>query len=102
MAASGGWEVRDASTVEEAIAALEAEMPHLVLLDVRMPDVVGPAGLAAVRGVSGNVPVLLMSGFVEPAVQPMLDALGHSGVLRKPFGPDALLEAMEGVRRHHD
>src|SRR6478735_4938296 len=44
-----GWEIRCAASGSEALALAAAEPPDAVLLDVEMPELDGPATLAALR-----------------------------------------------------
>jgi CheY-like chemotaxis protein len=46
-----GYEVRSAGTADEAIAAIEAELPKLILMDLQLPDV---DGLTLTRRLRGN------------------------------------------------
>src|SRR5919202_1855933 len=62
-----GYEVREAGSAEEGLAALEDEPPDLILLDVQMPRMDGWEMLRRVQerhGV-GAVPVIMFSGKTE-------------------------------------
>ena len=62
-----GYSVREAGSAEEGLAALEAESPDLILLDVMMPQVDGWEMLRRVheRHGVGSIPVIMFSGKVE-------------------------------------
>ena len=67
----------------------------LIVSDVLMPGVTGPALVAAIRTVLPEVPVLFMTGFAGDIEDPaQFD--GHE-VLRKPFTIDALAAALDRV-----
>jgi CheY-like chemotaxis protein len=84
----GGWEVTAAGSAGEAVAAVRATMPDVVLLDVMMPDTDGPATLEQLRPLlADGVPVIFLTAKDDPA--PLL-ALGAAGVIAKPFDPIAL------------
>jgi CheY-like chemotaxis protein len=84
----GGWTVTAAGSADEAVDAAQAETPDVVLLDVMMPDVDGPATLLRLRPVLGqDVPVVFLTAKAQPADVERLKALGAVGVLAKPFDP---------------
>ncbi len=87
-----GWDVRCADSGAEALRLVAAERPDAVLLDVEMPEMDGPATLAALRSRPGSadMPILFLTGHDEPAERSRLAALAVDGVLSKPFEVDAL------------
>jgi two-component system cell cycle sensor histidine kinase/response regulator CckA len=69
----------------------------LVVLDMLMPDMDGPATFAALRAHQPDLRILLVSGFVpEERLQPLLDA-GRTRFLAKPFSAAALVAAAAGL-----
>src|SRR5881409_1709277 len=62
-----GYAVREAANAEEGLAALEAEPPDLILLDVMMPQVDGWEMLRRVheRHGVGSIPVIMFSGQLD-------------------------------------
>ena len=64
------------------------DCPDVVLLDVMMPDVDGPATLERLRPLLGqDVPVIFLTAKVAAADVARLKALGAAGVIAKPFDP---------------
>jgi len=61
----------------------------LVLLDMVMPELDGPATFRALREQS-NVPVLLVSGYVDHTAAQALLAEGAEGFLEKPYTAEQL------------
>src|SRR5215218_8550070 len=49
-----GWEIQCAASGPEAIALAAAEPPDAILLDVEMPEMDGPATVAALRAEPGT------------------------------------------------
>ncbi|MDA0180458.1 response regulator [Solirubrobacter phytolaccae] len=91
----GGWTVTAAASAGEAIAAVRADLPDVVLLDVMMPDTDGPATLAQLRPLLGDgVPVIFLTARGETD---HLLALGAAGVIAKPFDPIALPGAVAAI-----
>ena len=66
--------------------------PDLVLLDVMMPDMDGPATLRALRQLPGMaaLPVVFMTAKVQPQEVAEYRARGALDVIAKPFDPMTL------------
>ncbi|MGH3024632.1 MAG: response regulator [Gaiellaceae bacterium] len=92
-----GYDVREAGSAEEGLAALEAEPPDVILLDVKMPEVDGWDMLQRVRERHGveAIPVIMYSGELEMADEAA--ERGAQAFLGKPFDPGQLLEAARQV-----
>lgn len=92
LTAVGGFTVALCASGEEAVAQAEAFAPDLILLDVMMPGLDGPATLAALRAkpaLSGT-PALFMTAKVQPQEMAQYRDLGALDVVAKPFDPMAL------------
>ena len=61
---SVGISVREAADGAEAVSALAAERPDLVLLDLRMPGMDGHAVLGAMEAAGARVPTVVVSAFL--------------------------------------
>jgi CheY-like chemotaxis protein len=80
------WHVTTAREAEEAEALLEHRVFDLLILDLELSRF-GRGGLALMAGVrerQRDLPVIVLSGFVEPEIEKMAYRLGAHGVLRKP------------------
>ena len=90
-----GYAVREASSADEGLQALEDEPPDLILLDVMMPQVDGWEMLQRVQerhGV-GAIPVIMFSGKVDEQSLKAATAKGAQGFVGKPFTPQQLIES---------
>jgi two-component system cell cycle sensor histidine kinase/response regulator CckA len=91
-----GYRVLESGSAEEAMAVGQAERGtiHLVLTDVVLPRVSGPALVQDLRRARPGLPVVLMSGYAAETAG-RLEELG-AGVLyiQKPFAADALLRVV--------
>ena len=69
----GSHKVRGFKSGDELLAAVEQDIPDLVLLDMRMPGKTGIETLAALRAKSRDMVVILLTayGTVEEAVEAM-------------------------------
>lgn len=77
--------VFSASSVDEAMQVLEDSGADAVLLDHRMPGKDGLAGLPEMRRRFGGVPVVMLTGYGDPALFEKAIELGASGCLKKPI-----------------
>jgi DNA-binding response OmpR family regulator len=88
-----GFAVREAATVGEADAALAAERPDVVLLDVHLGGEQTHDLLARIR--AAGIPVALVTGSVD--IHDYSDSA--DAVLGKPFVPQILVETARRLAR---
>jgi len=83
----GGWDVVVAASGQEALAKARSERPDVILLDVMMPVLDGPATLVKLREEPSTaaIPVIFLTAKVQRLEVEHYMALGASGVIRKPF-----------------
>lgn len=88
----GGFEVEVCSNGQEALRRAGTFAPDLILLDVMMPDMDGPATMAGLRGLPplAEVPMVFMTAKAQPSEAAHLESLGAAGVVFKPFDPASL------------
>ena len=103
LEAIGGFTVQTCSSGGEAIAVAPAFGPDLILLDVMMPDMDGPATLQALRNLPqlAATPVLFMTAKVQSHEIAQYKALGALDVVAKPFDPMTLAATISGLWRQH-
>ena len=95
----GGFTVHCSSSGKEALAAAPTFAPDLILLDVMMPGLDGPATLHALRALAGfaSTPIIFMTAKVQPQEIAYLKSLGALDVISKPFDPMALPSALQYI-----
>ena len=97
--ASLGYNVLEAATGGEALGIAQRHTGAIDVLvsDVVMPEMNGPAVAQAVTAARPGVRVLFMSGYTEAAIQ--AENLGTPGavLLTKPFDPDVLGRAVRSA-----
>ena len=88
-----GVELYTASDGDEALAAIEAQSPDLVFLDVMMPRRNGLEVARAVRDELGNadIHIVLLTAKGQAVDREAGLAAGANRYLTKPFDPDELL-----------
>jgi CheY-like chemotaxis protein len=98
LANLGGWQVIQASSGPEAIRLVRDERPDLILLDVMMPGMDGPATLQKLREAEDfDTPVIFMTAKVQRTEVDRLLDLGVRGLIPKPFDPMALPDEIRRI-----
>lgn len=104
LTAVGGFTVAQFASGAEALQQVSAFAPHLVLLDVMMPDMDGPATLLALQKLPcmAGIPVVFMTAKVQPQETSAYRELGAADVVAKPFDPMTLPSTLQAIwSRHH-
>lgn len=96
-----GHTVLEARDQPEAVAALQAERPAVVLTDLRLPAGDGLGVLRAAKEVDPEMPVVVMTAFgsIQDAVAAMKE--GALDFLAKPVDPDYLLLVVQRALVQH-
>jgi len=96
--AANGYEVHEAGSGEDALAAAAAEVPDLLVLDLGLPDMDGTEVIRRLRGWS-DVPVIVLS--VRDRQDDKIAALdaGADDYVTKPFGLGELLARIRAAQR---
>ncbi|NMO92587.1 response regulator [Actinomycetospora sp. TBRC 11914] len=98
---SDGFAVDQAGDGEEALTAIDADRPDLVVLDLTMPGVGGLDVLRRVRGATATeaLPVIVLSGRSGETDRIVGLDLGADDYLVKPFSPGELAARVRSVLR---
>ena len=91
------FQVVEATTAAEAIAAVRGARFDLMLLDVNLPDATGWDVLRELRGLERQMPVVVLSAV--PPSPARVREFRPFGVLHKPFPIDALLRLINAACR---
>jgi CheY-like chemotaxis protein len=91
--------VRSCGCGEDALVAAADWSPDLILCDVMMPVMDGPATLARLRDnpLTANIPLVFMTARLQVRELEHFKSLGATGVIAKPFDPMTLAQS---VRDH--
>lgn len=87
--------VGEAGSIAEGLTLIEQHKPHVVVLDLSLPDASGVNGLARVRGAAPDVRVLILSMHDDPEYARQAVRAGASGYLLKD---DAATDLRSAVR----
>ena len=88
-----GYEVITATDGESALLEYRehARDLDLVITDLVLPGLSGWEVFTAIRRAAPDLPVLIMSGHLEPKLEAAVNRSGAAGFLQKPFGLNLLL-----------
>jgi len=87
-----GFRVSIARDGGEAMVALQQDPPAVILLDIQMPGVDGPAFARALRKALRHVPLVVVTGASDPRHE--ADRCNAEAYLRKPFDADELVRVV--------
>ena len=90
---SAGYEVIEALSGEEGVAAAEAHRPALILMDIQLPDF---DGYEATRRIKAEpklsaIPVIAVTSYALEGDDAKAYEAGCDGYVSKPYSPRALL-----------
>lgn len=94
-----GYRVREAGSAAEALAAVDGEIPSLILLDLGLPDRSGldVARALRVRPETGDVPIVALTGRTGSGERRACLEAGCTAYLAKPVEPRRLLDELPGL-----
>ena len=94
-----GYRTTSAANGIQGLSSFRRERPALVITDLIMPEREGIETIRLIRREGANVPIIAISGGTLTGTADFLAMareLGASAVLRKPFEPAELLDAVHG------
>ena len=91
---SQGYQVREATTAQEAFEILKTDRPDLILMDIQLP---GMDGLEATRTlkdqpVTAEIPVIAVTSYAMKGDREKALAAGCAGYVTKPIDKNTLLQ----------
>jgi len=94
-----GYDITACPGGEEGLAAITADASFdIVVSDVVMPGMDGPAMVRAIREQRPDIPVLFMSGYAEEALRKDID-IPNMHFIAKPFSVAAISDKVGTVMR---
>lgn len=99
----GGFHVEACASGAEALEKAANQPVDLILLDVMMPGMDGPATLEALRKIpaTADTPVVFMTAKTQAEEVARYRSLGVADVIAKPFDPMALPGQVQAIWTAH-
>ena len=95
---NAGYDVRTAATGSEALTAVAAVQPSLIVLDLMLPDVDGIEICRRIRQTS-DVPILMLTARDEDVDKIIGLEVGADDYMTKPFNPRELVARVKSILR---
>lgn len=94
--------VGEAGTIRAALARVEATMPDLVVLDVRLPDGSGVDACRQIRSRHPEIPCVMLTAFDDDAALDAAVLAGARGWLLKDIRGAGLVDAVRSIAAGRD
>lgn len=96
LLAAAGWRVIEAGSAEEGLAAVGAEAPAVILLDLSLPGITGLEAIGRFQAAS-PAPIVIMTGHGDAELRKDALLLGAKDFLVKPVPPQGLDRALRSA-----
>ena len=90
-----GYEVIEVEDGLSAMKIAKAEMPDLLVTDMRMPRMDGMQLTTEIKKLKQNLPVICISGFVRDEAFSKIAQLPHVAFISKPYSADQFKKMLE-------
>jgi two-component system, cell cycle response regulator DivK len=94
-----GYDVLHASNGREAVRLALAERPHLVLMDLEMPEMDGYEATTLIRAAAEgrDIPVVAVTSLAHAGDRAKARAIGFSDYIEKPYDPEDFVRRLQRV-----
>ena len=98
---AAGWQVEVAVDAMQAVMMAMRGSPDVIVLDINMPGGKGTEALSKIKASTKTalIPVLVVSGSIDPQDEVRMRALGAAAYLAKPVDVDVLNEQLLSITR---
>lgn len=94
-----GFECREATTGEEALEMIEADVPHIMLLDNKLPGMDGIEVLAVIRERKLDIMVAMITSYASLEIAARATDDGARDFIPKPFTPAELKSSIDLIAK---
>ena len=98
---SKGYTVLTAPDGESAIQLVKESSPDIIFMDLRMPQMDGPHAIGRIRQFNKDVPIIIITAYLEDLKIKEASSYGISGVFYKGKDFEQGLCLLESVPRRH-
>jgi DNA-binding response OmpR family regulator len=97
MLEQNGYFVHEAETAETGIEIAMAELPHVIFLDIVLPEMDGFSALRRLRRepLTHKIPIIMMSGNEAATEQFYAQRIGANDFMKKPFSRFEVFSRLE-------
>ena len=90
---NAGYEINEVTNGEEALAAVVAQRPDLILMDIQLPIMDGYETTRRIRMNPdlNSIPIIAVTSYALTGDEAMALAVGCNAYIAKPYSPRALL-----------
>ncbi|WAI00435.1 response regulator [Methanogenium organophilum] len=87
------YEVIEAESGEEGVRKAEAEVPDLIVMDIRLPGIDGFEATRLIREseTTAEIPVIALTSYAMAGDRERILSLGCTGYIEKPIEPDTII-----------
>jgi two-component system cell cycle response regulator DivK len=84
---ASGFRTIEAASGEEAVAVATEQLPDVILMDIRLPDIDGTEAAARLKGVprTAEIPIVALTSSAMKGDREWFLAAGFDGYLEKPI-----------------
>jgi CheY-like chemotaxis protein len=101
---ANGYAVVTAYGGMQALEKVREEKPHLILLDIVMPDLNGYEVAKQLKAdpATANIPIIIFTASNVRELEEQCRSLGIDYVIMKPFSPEVLLGMVKELSKKND
>lgn len=89
-----GMQATTVSSAKAALTLLARELPDLLIIDIKMPEMDGLTLLSEVRTKYGKLPVVMCTGFATPELKDEAFEKGTDYFIAKPFEAEEMINTV--------
>lgn len=95
---AGGYEVLEAENGRQALEILKQRVPHLILVDINMPDLDGYTLTGMIRDIPDfyDLPIVALTANVIKGTREKTFQAGCTGYIEKPIDIDDFITQVDG------
>jgi len=93
------YNVRTALDGQEGLQEIKRQKPDVIILDLVMPKLNGPATLQEIRRICDQVPIIVHTGFAGGDLMKEAFRFSPFTLLAKPSSPEQIIETVRKVNR---
>ncbi len=103
LAGIDGLELESCTESRKGIELARSFSPDVILMDLKMPDLDGPAFLQTLRDSpeTADIPAIFLTGFEEVTMIDLYRRLLVIGIIYKPFEPGKLVHTINGFWKNY-